>query len=407
MKAALLFSFSIPLLSAVGYATSTLVEDAIQARALKDGIDLYIVDAAPEALTAIADIYRRNDVDHSDPPRKRDLRTQKTAQHQGVKSIIDVHCHAIPEWYRLISPYSGGLPSGSPMPAWNVTAHLNFMATVGISHSVLGFTSPSANAYLGDQKRTVTLARLINEYLAALSRAFPHKFSFLASIPLPYTEESIRELSYATNDLGAIGVALMSNHEGHYLGYDVFTPFWRALNGLSGRQVAYVHPTTPYIQVNSSFLPANPYPSMSQSRMEFYMETARTFVDLTIEQTIHNFTNTHFILPHVGGAFPTMIDRVLKTVNPELYDSSLEIYRTRFWWDSAGPTYYHQIDGLLAYGVPKANLLFGSDYPFIEEGPAENYLEAIMDYPGLTFEEKDSLLYNNSKRLFGYRLPCE
>ena len=31
------------------------------------------------------------------------------------------------------------------------------------------------------------------------------------------------------------------------------------------------------------------------------METARTFIDLTISQTIHNFTNTHFILPH--GAF--------------------------------------------------------------------------------------------------------
>jgi 6-methylsalicylate decarboxylase len=80
------------------------------------------------------------------------------------------------------------------------------------------------------------------------------------------------------------------------------------------------------------------------------METARTFMDLTVSQTLHNFTNTYFVLPHgvclrirwhlvllilslpfftVGGAFPAMIDRVLKTRRPELYDSALDIFRTR------------------------------------------------------------------------------
>ena len=28
------------------------------------------------------------------------------------------------------------------------------------------------------------------------------------------------------------------------------------------------------------------------------METARTFMDLTVSQTLHNFTHTHFVLPH-------------------------------------------------------------------------------------------------------------
>ena len=55
-----------------------------------------------------------------------------------------------------------------------------------------------------------------------------------------------------------------------------------------------------------------------------------------------------------------MIDRVLKTVHTELYEASLEVYRTRFWWDSASPTYFHQIGGLLAYDIPKGNLLYGT-----------------------------------------------
>ena len=155
------------------------------------------------------------------------------------------------------------------MPSWNLTAHLAFMDTIGISHSVLGFTGPSANAYLGDQPRTVALARLINEYLCALARSYPEKFSFLASIPLPYTEDAVRELGYATGELGAVGVAMMSNHEGRYLGDAGFTPFWEKLDGLGGRQVVYVHPTTSYVVVNETFVSADPYPGLDQSRMEF------------------------------------------------------------------------------------------------------------------------------------------
>jgi hypothetical protein len=33
------------------------------------------------------------------------------------------------------------------------------------------------------------------------------------------------------------------------------------------------------------------------------METARTFMDLTVKQTIHNFTNTHFVLPHGASLY--------------------------------------------------------------------------------------------------------
>lgn len=182
--------------------------------------------------------------------------------------------HAEPDWYLSISPYTGGLadPSaggGTLSPAWNVSAHLDFMNTIGISHSILGISGPSANVYLGDKTRTVALARLINEHLAAFARTHPDRFHFFAAIPLPYTDEAIVELRYATRELGAVGVALMSNHEGHYLGYGMFTKFWEALDGIGERQIVYVHPTTPYLRVNETFVPANPYTDMSQSRMEF------------------------------------------------------------------------------------------------------------------------------------------
>ena len=52
-------------------------------------------------------------------------------------------------------------------------------------------------------------------------------------------------------------------------------------------------------------------------------------MDLTLTQTIHNFTNINYVIPHVGGAFPATMDRILKSV-PAIYESSLTIYRTRY-----------------------------------------------------------------------------
>ncbi|KAJ2932260.1 hypothetical protein H1R20_g4812, partial [Candolleomyces eurysporus] len=407
MKAKSLF---IPVFIAIAaslvQAAPASIEDSIASHASKDGIDLSVIDSAPTILAAIADTYRDKGVEYTQENRRR---SAKPIVRRGVGNIFDVHAHAMPDWYRAITPFTGGNVAvgsggGFPTPQWNVSAHMAFMDTIGISHSVLGFTGPSANAYLGDKARTIALARLINEQLAAFARTYPDTFSFFASIPLPYVEESITELKYAVNELGAVGIALMSNHEGLYLGYDLFTPFWEALDGLGGRQIVYVHPTTPYLKVNNQWIPANPYFEMDQSRMEFYMETARTFMDLTVKQTIHNFTNTHFVLPHVGGAFPVMIDRVLKTVHTDLYEASLEIYRTRFWWDSASPTYFHQIGGLLAYDIPKGNLLYGTDFPFINAAVTAADFDSIMAYPGLTDEEKEDLLSRNYQQLFGDKL---
>lgn len=51
-------------------------------------------------------------------------------------------------------------------------------------------------------------------------------------------------------------------------------------------------------------------------------------MDLTLTQTIHNFTNIHYVIPHVGGAFPAIEDRFLKSF-PGLETRSKEIYNTR------------------------------------------------------------------------------
>jgi hypothetical protein len=81
--------------------------------------------------------------------------------------------------------------------------------------------------------------------------------------------------------------------------------------------------------------------------------------DLALTQTMHNFTHIQYILPHSGGSAPSVMDRFLKSF-PATYDATMRVFQERFWWDSAGPTYFHQVQGLLAYGIPKSRLLFGT-----------------------------------------------
>ncbi|KAI4905968.1 hypothetical protein J4E90_011043 [Alternaria incomplexa] len=311
-----------------------------------------------------------------------------------VLNLMKLIAHCVPDWYRAIAPTAGG----NPTPFWNVRGHLNFMASQGISHAVVALSSPGANVYPGNREATVALARLINEQSAAYARVYPKRFSFYAVVPLPYTQDAIVEAMYALDTLEAAGIALYSNFEGRYLGDSSFTPFFQAMNARGADQIIYIHPTTPYLRINGSLVQANPttYPT---GNIEFYFETARVLQDLAVTQTILNFTNINYIIPHVGGAFPSVADRLLKSF-PAIYDRTLAALQTRFYWDSAGPTYFHQVGGLLAYDIPASQLLFGTDYPY---APIFTYAPSLVGIKTSRFvddSERAGIFFRNAQRLF-------
>lgn len=63
--------------------------------------------------------------------------------------------------------------------------------------------------------------------------------------------------------------------------------------------------------------------------VEFYFDTARTIMDLTLSRTIQNFTKIRYHIPQEGGSFPSIEDRVL-TSFPALDIPSKDIYNTRY-----------------------------------------------------------------------------
>lgn len=169
---------------------------------------------------------------------------------------IDVHTHTVPDFYGALVPLTGG----SPTPHWDLETHLRFMASNNIAHSVVSISTPGSVVFVGNETYSVGLARLLNEWMAEVVKLFPQHFSFYAVTPLPYVSAALKEVKYAVDGLGAVGIGLMSNHEGYYLGNPLFREFFAVLDAMDLKsKKIFVHPTLPFKrQIDGSLLDANP-----------------------------------------------------------------------------------------------------------------------------------------------------
>ena len=68
------------------------------------------------------------------------------------------------------------------------------------------------------------MAREINEMGATMMRDHPGRFGLMASLPLPDTEGSLKELDYAMTTLKADGIGLMTSYDTWPLGHQTKRP---------------------------------------------------------------------------------------------------------------------------------------------------------------------------------------
>ena len=293
---------------------------------------------------------------------------------------------------------------------------------VNIHKSILSISSPGVHLVPGDDQKARQLCRDCNIYAADLKKRMPDHFGFWATLPLPDIEGSLSELAYALDELNADGIAVETNHHGHYLGDASFEPVWAELD--RRKAIIFIHPTCPYMcgtlthpaQLSKEGkldpTPSVPLPAFPRPIFEYFFDTARALINLFYSGTVARYPNITYIVPHAGGALPPLIERfsLFGSIIPHLpIDSSInpnfvkERLRKQFYFDVAGICWPDQIYGLMRH-VDVGQILFGSDYPFTPAAHVK-MLAGMMGEgmkKGDLFkddEEREAAYYGNARRL--------
>jgi predicted TIM-barrel fold metal-dependent hydrolase len=272
--------------------------------------------------------------------------------------LVDFHAHFVTDRYAGAAQSAGvAHPDAMPgWPKWNLAEHEQLMADTGVRRAVLSISSPGV--YFGDQDAAVSLSRDVNEYAAAACREKPDKFSFFASVPLPAVEAAVDEAAYALDTLGAIGLALLSNTAGLYLGDSALNPLWELLD--RRRAIAFVHPTSPPNAADVDL-------GLPRPMLEFMFDTTRTVTQMMFTGVIDRYPGVRFVIPHCGAALPILADRIewIRLMSPQLLGraagpSSTRDQLRRLWFDLAGTPLPVQA-AAITRAVGSDRILYGSD----------------------------------------------
>ena len=312
---------------------------------------------------------------------------------------IDIHAHHYPLDYlqeveRLADRSSVrdqawmGIIKGKvkTTPAmWNVDQRLAEMDSAGVDAQVLSLSIP--NVYFGDRGACVALAQSTNDSLAAICKDHPGRFKAVASVPLPFVQESIDEMRRAIVQLGVHGLTLGSNVNGVPLNSPEFVPFYEEADRMG--LAIFIHPMIPMgIEVLGEYDLA--------ATAGFLLDTTVAATRMAYSGIFERCRNLKVIIPHLGGVFPYIMSRI---------DSA---YRTRpecRLHISQPPTHYLRnlyIDSvnfhlpalrcaLETVGVER--LLLGSDHPFAL-GSMEKSIEAVKAL-GLSTEDEGRVFSGN------------
>lgn len=279
----------------------------------------------------------------------------------GKPGLIDVHHHILPPVYmseareHVLAQVQNILPPA--VATWTPQKSLDEMDRLGIATSIVSISSPGI--WFGGVEAGRNLARKCNEYAAELGKSHPGRFGSFASIPLPDTEGSLKEIAYALDVLKADGICLLSSYGDKWLGDPAYAAVLDELN--RRRAIVYVHPTAPNCCRDlMSYIP--------QPLTEFPHDTTRTITSLLYTGSFGRLTGIRFIFSHAGGTLPMLAGRIVQLGKrkdlAEKVPMGVEYELKRLYYEIANSANRSAMSALMNL-VPTSQIMFGSDNPFV------------------------------------------
>lgn len=263
----------------------------------------------------------------------------------------------------------------------------------GVHQQVLS-TVPTMFSYWAKPKDTLVVSEILNDHIAEVVDALPHRFIGLGTLPMQDTDLAIKELRRCAEDLKLAGVQIGSNINQQNLDEAQFFPIFEAASDL-GMSI-FVHP----------------WEMMGEDKMRKYWlpwlvgmpaETSRAICSMIFGGVFERLPKLRVAFAHGGGSYPFTIGRVAHghKVRPDLCaidnPRSPEEYSGHFWVDSL----VHNPE-MLRYLVElfgERRVCLGTDYPFpLGESPAGECI--VQAYPQ-DIQKQESLFYKAALEWLG------
>jgi 6-methylsalicylate decarboxylase len=298
------------------------------------------------------------------------------AHAQGKPHRIDVHHHVTPPtWHAAIKKAKFDSP---PLNNWSVQKSLDEMDKAGVATSMLSPTQPQVTFL--PREEAAAVSRSSNEYTKSLVSDHGGRFGSFAMLPLPFVEESLKEIAYALDVLKADGVGIMTSYDNNrWLGHADFIPVLEELN--RRKATVYTHPTGPACCVNL-------VQGVPENVVEYGADTTRSIASLILSGRSAQFPDINFIFSHGGGVLTAVVERLqMQIVSSPQYKEkftrdSMDKELRRFFYDTAQISNAVTL-GALAKLVPASQIVFGSDYPY------RRPLEHVTGLAGAGFSPAD------------------
>lgn len=299
---------------------------------------------------------------------------------------IDMHSHYFPDkYYHLLNKYDITHPDNVFVPKWNLKDHLSKMEKANIIYTALSITSPFFNFV--DSSELAQAVRECNEEGSKIADENPDKIGILASLPLPDVQASIDEIEYCTKKLNVKGFALPTHAFGVYMGNPALDPVMKALDDVGA--LVTLHPTSPALVIE------NVNETLPIPLFEFYVDTTRAMLNMVYRKVFDKFPNIRFVMPHGGGCFTTMVERLSSGAGAAL---DIRGNMKKMYFDLAGSPLPIHLPMLLEI-VGAEKLVYGVDFPYpsLEDGIAHGNK---LDNSDLLSEDQRRTIYiENAKKL--------
>ncbi|MGC3982400.1 MAG: amidohydrolase family protein [Steroidobacteraceae bacterium] len=264
----------------------------------------------------------------------------------------------------------------------------------GVDIQLLSLSAPGVQQF--DALTGVSLAKTVNDRMAAAIKAYPKRFAGLATVAPQDPQAAAKEIERAVSSLGLKGAIINSHTNGEYLSDK---KYWAIFESLQALDVPlYIHPREP---VPGMVAPLD-LPGYRVG-WAYAVETGTHALHLIASGVFDQFPKLRIVLGHMGENIPYLLSRIdnryLFEVEisgvPKMKRLPSEYFLDHFVITTSGMNYDAPLRAALS-AVGADRILFAADYPMEVQADAVQGLEGIK----ISAAEKQKIFETNPKRVF-------